>query len=134
MKRNPAVVFLALLLIGSVVYETVGTMLDAIGRNWGPQQNDIIARAFAAGIWLASLSIAMVILGFAVQLMGWKFGGSERQEKIVDGEVVNPVNDYMHKGNMLSDDGSFINIPTGDFGNVTYVGLDQYEDAGNGYN
>ena len=129
MKRNPAVVFLALLLIGSVVYETVDTMLDAIGRNWGPQQNDIIARAFAAGIWLSSLSIAMVILGFAVQLMGWKFGGNERTEKTIDGEVVKPGNAYM-----LPDNGDYTAIPAGDFGNVTYVGLDQYEDAGNGYN
>lgn len=130
MKRNPAVVFLALLLIGSVVYETVGTMLDAIGRNWGPQQNDIIARSFAAGIWLSSLAIAMVILGFAVQLMGWKFGGNERAEKTIDGEVVKP-------GMGQADDdyslvpGNYVNIPNGD--KVTYVGLDQYQDA-DGYN
>lgn len=120
MKKNPAVIFLALLSVGSVLYEGVTTIMDAIGRNWGPQQNDLIARSVSAGIWLVSMAISMVILGFAFQLMGLKFGNSEREHKVVDGEVVQPK--------MLPDNGAYEAMPTFD-GNVTYVGMDQYEDT-----
>lgn len=104
MKRNTFVMIVGSMLVASILYEAINSVLNAIESTWTPEATMTIAKSVSTGFWLIGLAMAMILLSVAYALFNWSNSKTteryrnEQDVKVIDGQVSPPL--------MLSDGGN----------------------------
>lgn len=107
MKRNTFVMIVGSMLVASILYEAINSVLNAIESTWTEAATMTIAKSVSTGFWLIGLSMAMIPLSVAYALFNWSNSrtssdGKADSVKVIDGQVNQPL---MLESNNSSYDG-----------------------------